>query len=181
MSSVLFIAASPSSRSRSSVLLSLAADRLEQLGLAARWLRLNELPAQAALQADFRHPRIASALASVDEAQAVVIATPIYKASYSGLLKVFLDLLPQDGLQGKVVWALASAGSPAHLLALDYALQPVLTALGAQRQVEGVYATESQLLRLPSGDYQPDDDILWRIRQGASRMAELMPQSLQAG
>ena len=57
----------------------------------------------------------------------VIVATPIYKAAYSGLLKVFLDLLPAEALRGKTVLPLASGGSVAHLLALDYALKPVLS------------------------------------------------------
>jgi FMN reductase len=61
----------------------------------------------------------------------VVVATPVYKAAYSGLLKVFLDVLPQTALKGKLVLPLATGGSPHHMLALDYALRPVLQSLGA--------------------------------------------------
>ncbi len=62
---------------------------------------------------------------------AVVVATPIYKAAYTGGLKALFDILPQSALRGKTVLPLATGGSPAHLLAIDYALKPVLSALGA--------------------------------------------------
>jgi FMN reductase len=65
------------------------------------------------------------------------VATPVYKASYSGLLKSWLDLMPQFGLTGKAVLPLATGGSAAHALALDYALRPVLTSMDARHVVNG--------------------------------------------
>lgn len=82
-------------------------------------IALRDLPPASLLQA--QTDGIAQAAADV-----VIVATPIYKAAYSGLLKVFLDLLPPDALRGKTVLPLAMGGSLAHLLALDYALKPVL-------------------------------------------------------
>jgi SsuE family FMN reductase len=82
---------------------------------------------------------------AVAEADAIVIATPIYKASYTGILKAFLDLLPQDGLKDKLVLPLATGGSQSHLLALDYALRPVLQALDARQVFTSIYATSQQL------------------------------------
>jgi FMN reductase len=49
----------------------------------------------------------------------------VYKAAYSGLLKTLLDLLPQCALAGKVVLPVVTCGSPAHVLAIDYALRPL--------------------------------------------------------
>ena len=122
----LLIAASPSARSRSAALLDGAAGALEQAGVAVRRLVLTELPAEALLRARTAEPLLREALDQVARAGAVVLATPIYKAAYSGLLKTFLDLLPQDGLHGKWIWPLATGGSPAHTLALDHSLRPVL-------------------------------------------------------
>lgn len=93
-------------------------------------------------------------MALVDETDALVVATPIYQAAYSGLLKTFLDLLPQHAFAGKPVLPLATGGSPAHVLALDYALRPVLTALGAQvsqgRFILDRHITASRTARWPS-------------------------------
>ncbi|MDQ0896682.1 NAD(P)H-dependent oxidoreductase [Paenibacillus sp. V4I7] len=61
------------------------------------------------------------------------------EASYTGVLKAFLDLLPQKGLECKVVLPLAVGGTISHLLAIDYALKPVLSALGARNILQGVY------------------------------------------
>ena len=92
----LLIAASPSERSRSAALLEAAGLALEAAGVGVRRLTLRELPAEALLSARTGTPELAAAPSQVANASAVVFATPIYKAAYSGLLKVFLDLLPQD-------------------------------------------------------------------------------------
>lgn len=72
-----------------------------------------------------------------------MVATLVYKAAYSGLLNVFLDLLPQTALKHKTVLPLATGGSLHHMLALDYALGPVLQSLSAQHILPGVYATDA--------------------------------------
>jgi len=178
--SLLLIAASPSPASRSGSLLAAAGERLKHLGLATRSLNLRELPGEALLRAEVEAPALREALRLVQEARVVVLATPIYKAAYSGLLKVFLDLLPQDGFRHKLVWPLASAGSPAHLLALDYALRPVIAALGAREVVDAVYATDTQLPRGAGGDYQVSEDILRRLGEGAAQVFERVPRPLAA-
>ncbi|NBE53048.1 NADPH-dependent FMN reductase [Streptomyces boluensis] len=94
-------------------------------------LDVRSLPAEALLSADTKHPEIARAVDLVARSDALIVASPVYKAAYSGVLKTFLDLLPQYGLRGKAVLPLATGGSPAHVLAVDYALRPVLTSLGA--------------------------------------------------
>jgi FMN reductase len=172
---LLLIAASPSPRSRSGALLAAAGERLQHLGLVPQTLRLRELPAQALLQADGSHPALRDALDAVAQARVVVLSTPIYKASYSGLLKVFLDLLPQDGLKDKTVWSLATGGSIAHLLALDYALLPVLSSLGARAQIDSIYATDSQLQRDPGGRCHIGEDIARRLGVGAGKVFDLLP------
>jgi FMN reductase len=108
-------------------------------------IRLVELDACALLRGDVDEPSIAGSIALIARAQGVLVATPIFKASFSGLLKVFLDLLPQFGLAGKVVLPLATGGSPAHVLALDYGLRPVLQSMGARHIVQGVFVPSSQV------------------------------------
>jgi FMN reductase len=144
----LTIAASPSGQSRSALLLDAARQSLARAGIAAgEVLVLRDLPAEPLLRGRGIDAALAAALERVQRADAVVLATPIYKAAYSGLLKVFLDLLPQDALHGKPAWPLACGGSPAHTLALDHSLRPVLDNLGAHPVLPAVFALESQLAR----------------------------------
>ncbi|MCT9115589.1 NADPH-dependent FMN reductase [Cupriavidus gilardii] len=162
---------SPSTPSRSAYLLELALSRLDAFTSSYCSIRPRDLPAQALTQADFGDARLQEAVRAVGESQLVIVATPIYKASYSGVLKAFLDLLPQDGLRDKTVLPLATGGSPAHLLALDYALKPVLSALGARDILDGIYATDQQLPSRPEGGYTATGDIVERLDRSVQRVA----------
>ena len=115
------------------------------MGLASHLLTLRDLPAEPLVRAQADAPGIKEAVAQVAGAQAIALVTPIYKAAYSGLTKIFLDLLPQFALADKLVLPLATAGSPAHVLALDYALRPVLASLGVRHAAAGFVVLERQL------------------------------------
>jgi FMN reductase len=156
---------SPSVASRSAALLQLAQTRLQGVATQLHTLSLRDLPAEALVQAQFDHPLLQQALHEVAQAQVVLVATPIYKAAYSGLLKAFLDLLPQDGLRDKTVLPLATGGSIAHLLALDYALKPVLSALGARDILDPVFATDPQIPRHPQQGYVPQPEVQDRVQR----------------
>lgn len=168
---ILLLAGSPSIPSRSTRLLHYVGEKLTLLGHASAKLHVLDLPAQALLQADFANVDIKVAKAQVAEATAVVIATPVYKAAYSGVLKAFLDLLPQDGLAGKLVLPLATGGSQSHMLALDYALRPVLAALGARQILSSIYATDGQINWTAEHRLQLDDDIARRVSEGVRQLS----------
>ncbi|CAM3719241.1 NADPH-dependent FMN reductase [Paracidovorax anthurii] len=161
--SVLLIAGSPSERSRSAALLDTVSLRLSVRGAQVHRLHIRDLSPQALLLADTGHRSIAQAVDRVAQASVLVVATPVYKAAYSGVLKVFLDLLPQTALKGKAVLPLATGGSPHHMLALDYALRPVLQSLGAKHILPGVYATDAQVALTPEGAYDIVPDISSRL------------------
>jgi FMN reductase len=93
------------------------------------------------------------------------VATPIYKAAYTGLLKAFLDLLPQGAFANKVVLPIATGGTIAHLLAIDYALKPVLSELKARHILGGIYVIDKQLQFQASGQLQPDEEIGQRTQE----------------
>lgn len=168
------LSASPSERSRSAWLTQFALTRLEGRPGRHDDILVRALPAEALLAADVQHPAIAAAVQAVEAAELVIVSTPIYKAAYSGLLKVFLDLLPPDSLRGKLVLPLATGGSPAHFLALDYALKPVLSALGARHVLDGVFATDAQLRRHEAGGYVPEPDLIARLDRALAPIANRM-------
>jgi FMN reductase len=170
---IVSLSGSPSRQSRSACLLGLAQSRVAASGCSISEIRVRELPAQALLHADISHPELRAALEQVAAADIVLVATPIYKAAYSGVLKAFLDLLPQDGLRGKTVLPLATGGSPGHLLALDYALKPVLGALGARHILDAVYVHDSQLQAHEQLGYVPDDSVLQRLNRALQGLADL--------
>jgi FMN reductase len=91
------------------------------------------------------HPEADAALARVAGSDVLVVATPVYKASYTGLLKSFLDLYGANGLRGVVALPVVVSGNPAHLLATDIHLRSLLVELGASVPTRGLGVVESQL------------------------------------
>ena len=168
--SVLLIAGSPSERSRSAALLDAVNLRLALRGATVERLHIRDLSPQALLLADTAHRTIAAAVEQVARARAIVVATPVYKAAYSGVLKVFLDLLPQTALRNKTVLPIATGGSPNHMLALDYALRPVLQSLSARHILPGVYATDSQVTLTPEGAHHLGTDISDRLDEAVATL-----------
>lgn len=154
MSHIVTIAGSPSSPSRSSAVLGGAAQLLSARGHSVSAINVRDLDAHDLLHARFEGESIRAALALVNAAHGVIVATPVYKAAYTGVLKAFLDLMPQSALAGKVVLPIALGGTPAHMLVIDYALRPVLNALGAYHVLNGVYLLDSQLTHIDGANLQ---------------------------
>lgn len=74
-----------------------------------------------------------------------MVATPIYKGSYTGLLKSFLDVLPHQALAGSVVVPVTVSAAPSHKLLADLQLRPVLGELGASVPAPAVALEERDL------------------------------------
>lgn len=135
------VSGSPSRTSRSRHLLAHVLVRLAAGGATTRTVDLAELPAEALLGRS-QSNEVNGAIALVKAARIVVIGTPVYRASYSGLLKLFFDLLEPDTLSGKAVILLAAGGGPAHQLMLDHALRPLVASVGALAVPTAIYAAE---------------------------------------
>jgi FMN reductase len=87
----------------------------------------------------------ADALATVSSSRVVVPVSPTVRGAYSGLLKLFLDMLPRQGLSGCVVVPMMTAGLPAHRYVVEMMLRPVLVELDAEVPVPGISVMESSL------------------------------------
>jgi FMN reductase len=163
MTQTLIITGSPSSTSRTAKLARLVGTRLAQVGIDSSLLDVRSLPAEDLLSAKTDSPAIAAALSRVESARGVIIATPVYKAAYSGVLKAFLDLLPQFGLREKVVLPLATGGTVAHVLAIDYALRPVLSSLDPLHVVPGLFVLDKQLVVNEDGSLELDAELSGKL------------------
>ncbi|MCH6163718.1 NADPH-dependent FMN reductase [Streptomyces marispadix] len=142
MPNVLTLSGSPSARSRTSSLVRHVGRLLTDEHHDVRHIAVRDLPPEPLLAGNAAHPAIREVVEAVDWADALVVGTPVYKAAYSGLLKTLLDLLPQFALAGKTVLPLATGGSTAHVLAIDYALRPVLTSLGTDNVLRGWFVLD---------------------------------------
>jgi FMN reductase len=146
---IVTLSGSPSASSRTFLLAQHISERLAADGFEVDLVDVRKLPAEDLLAGRAEAPLIREAAALVQRAQGVVVATPVYKAAYSGVLKTFLDLLPQFALQGKSVLPVATGGSMAHVLSIDYALRPVLASMGAGHVTNGYFFLDKQLERHP--------------------------------
>ena len=95
------------------------------------------------------------------EADALLIGTPMYRGTYTGLLKNVFDLIPNDALIGKPVGLIATGGSDHHYLALEHELKPLLGFFYAHVIPGHVYANNSHY----SDKDLVDEDILDRLNQ----------------
>lgn len=142
---VVSLGGSPSVRSRSGVLLERGKQWLQRKGVEVVTFQVRDFPAEDLLHARFDSPHVLHFIELVGKADGLIVATPVYKASFSGALKTLLDLLPERALSNKVVLPVATGGSIAHMLAVDYALKPVLASLKAQEMLQGIFADDSQI------------------------------------
>jgi FMN reductase len=99
---------------------------------------------------------VAAALEQVSRAELLVVASPTYKATYTGLLKVFLDLLPSGALAGATALPLLVMGSAAHTLAVEVHLRPLLVELGAHVPSPGLAVLHDTVPR--DGSASPELD-----------------------
>jgi FMN reductase len=115
-------------------------------------------------------PEVTAAVKTVAGSELIVVASPTFKATYCGVLKLFLDQFATgDGLKDVVAVPLMLGAGPAHALAPDLLLKPVLVELGATTPAPGLYLQDST--------YTTDTRIAdyaarWRTALGAAVRAE---------
>jgi len=146
-SSVVALVGNPRRGSRTLAAAEQVAGRLAALLPAAMVTTVDLVTLGAELFADER-PQASAAQRTVAAADLLVVATPVYKASYTGLLKSFLDLYGNDGLAGVVAVPLVVSGSPAHALVGEVHLRPLLVELGATLPARALTVTEADLADL---------------------------------
>ncbi|SHG71064.1 FMN reductase [Jatrophihabitans endophyticus] len=103
---------------------------------------------------------------SVTSADGLIVVTPVFSGSYSGLFKTFFDVLPRDALAGKPVLAAATGGTARHSLALDYAVRPLLTHLRAATVPTAVFAAPE--------DWAGAEALRPRVERAAAELAGLV-------
>ncbi|MGK5074544.1 FMN reductase [Janthinobacterium sp. ZB1P44] len=107
-------------------------------------------------------------LAAVEQADILVVATPVYRGAYTGLFKHFFDFIHQDALIDKPVLLAATGGSERHALMIDHQLRPLFSFFQARTLPLGVYATDKDFL-----DYRLQDEAL--IQRAALAVQRALP------
>jgi FMN reductase len=91
------------------------------------------------------HDGIAALNEAVAGSEYLVVASPTYKAAYTGLLKAFLDRYPNNGLAGVIAFPVMTGASLVHAMAIDTQLRPVLVELGASVPTRGLFFEMSHM------------------------------------
>lgn len=168
--------------SRTEGLLSAISQRLAaRLAVDVQWLRIAELAGHLAgsLERDTASPELLPALQAIEQADLLIVGSPVYRASYTGLFKHLFDLVDYQALKGVPVLLAASGGSERHALMIDHQLRPLFGFFQAHTLPYGLYASVEAFT-----DYAPTDSaLLERIEraldpvvaffQGRQRAAEL--------
>ena len=123
------------------------------------------------LLAGFPSPHLRAELDAVLAADGLIAVTPIFSASYSGLFKLFFDLVERDGFAGKPVLIAATGGTARHSLALEHALRPLFAYLNAAVVATAVYAATEDWGR--SG-VAAEDSLVERIDRAALELSVAM-------
>ncbi len=142
MSNIVIVSGSPSVISRTDLVLRYVQRRLEREGFSTSYVSVLDIPAEDLLYARFNSPEVVKITQNILNADGIIIGSPVYKASYTGVLKALLDLLPEGAFKNKPVFPLMVGGSKSHLLAIDYALRPVIANLKG-KSTQGVYLLDS--------------------------------------
>jgi FMN reductase len=95
---------------------------------------------------------VAQSVQSIQQMDVVVFASPTFKATYTGVLKLFLDQFPGDGLAGVTAFPLMLGAGPAHAMAPDLLLKPVLVEMGAICPAAGLYLIDKTFAEDPKLD-----------------------------
>jgi FMN reductase len=93
---------------------------------------------------DWSDAGVAELVSAVQASELAIVASPTYKATYTGLLKLFLDRFPGGALAGVTAVPLMLGGHWKHALAADLLLKPVLVELGATCPAAGLFLLDSE-------------------------------------
>lgn len=124
----------------------------------------------------FAAPALESAINTVVSADGLIVVTPIFTTSFSGLFKSFIDVLDPDSLAGMPVLIGANAGTARHSLAIDYAIRPLFVYLHAAPVSTGVFAASSDW-GSAADDIAP---LAARVHKGAQELADAIVRKAPA-
>ncbi|EHL24530.1 hypothetical protein KYG_02287 [Acidovorax sp. NO-1] len=113
---------------------------------------------------------------AVEQADVLVVATPVYRGSYTGLFKHFFDLIHQDALIDTPVLLAATGGSERHALVIDHQLRPLFSFFQARTLPLGVYATDKDFV----DQRLRDEALLDRARLAVRRALPLITEARHA-
>ncbi|WP_051404914.1 NADPH-dependent FMN reductase [Bacillus cihuensis] len=176
MPNVVILSGSPSAPSRTDFVLKFVQSLLEKENITVTYVSVLDIPAEDLHNARYNSSEIKAIAKSIEEADGVIIGSPVYKASYTGVLKSLIDLIPEGAFKGIPVLPIMVGGSKAHLLAIDFALKPLITTLKG-RATQGTYIIDNQIDKENSLQPITDQDIQARLNNDLEEFLQIIKQT----
>ena len=168
---LVFISGSPSSSSRSHRLLDALARRVESATIATRLYSIREFNPAALLGGDTNDANVRRLIQDATESDCIVVATPVYKGTFAGTLKVLLDVIPPDALRNKLGIVIATARIPGHL-------ETAAAGLGAIFDFFALRVQPAPLLLVDDAIFDPEAPT--QLTQAANAAIEDAAQRVQS-
>lgn len=144
MSDIVILSGSPAIPSRTDISLKHIQSLVENAGFTTAYFSITDFSAGDLFQGKYNSEDISKLSERIQAARGVIIGSPVYKASYTGVLKALIDLLPEGAFKGKPVLPIMIGGSNRHLLAIDYALKPLISILKGE-PLQGIYFVDKEI------------------------------------
>ncbi|ALU73556.1 NADPH-dependent FMN reductase (plasmid) [Rhodococcus erythropolis R138] len=146
MLKICILCGNPKSESRT---LGIAEALVKQLLIEGTYdLTIIDLPAHADQIFAWPSNVMSDFIETITECDLLIVASPTYKATYTGMLKAFLDRLPADGLKDIIAIPLMTGGDLTHSMGPEVNLRPLLVELGASIPSRGFYFVMSDMDRV---------------------------------
>lgn len=169
MSKIVALIGSPSPRSRTKgVVDSVLAQIAQKGGAYVTTIHISTLLSDlAVLSREEASDQVRAALRAVEEADLLIVGTPVYKGSYPGLFKHFVDLLDYKALAGLPVALIATGGSDRHALVIEHQLRPLFGFFNAHTLPTGVFIQDGAI-----SDGEVQDELV------AARLHQLVQEAI---
>jgi FMN reductase len=176
--SVVFLTGSPATGSRSAFVAHAVASEALRAGLRPVFWSLADFDPADVLFGRAGAPGVARFIDGVKEAAALVLATPVYKATYAGALKAIVDLIPPDALVDKPTLGIATARLAAHATGVDQSYRSLFAFFRA-RALDTLFLTDDEL-QLAPGACVLSVDAEQRVRRAGRTLVQATEETARA-
>jgi len=176
--SIVFLAGSPSTTSRSTLVARAVSAEAHAAGLRSVFWSLSDFDPADVLFGRGASPGVVRFVDEVKGAVGLVLATPVYKATYTGSLKAIVDFIPPDALVDKPALGIATARQAAHAVTVDQAYRSLFGFFKA-RALETLFFIDDELKASPEGELPAV--ATQKLRGAAKALAAAVNATARAG
>lgn len=177
MSEIVILSGSPSIPSRTDISLKYIQILLEKEGFTTKYYSITEFSATDLFQGRYDSEDILMVSEKIKQANGIIIGSPVYKASYTGVLKALIDLFPEGAFKDKPVLPIMIGGSNRHLLAIDYALKPLISILKGE-PMQGLYFVDKEVDKQNPLSPIREEELLNRTQSQVKEFIEAIQKRL---